>query len=172
MNNLHLSGDHSKKSLNELEREMDILEIEREMKILHADIKEFEAEFSSSLSSEMISKEGRVAHHLLIKISNTPIYKNSKSPIFSEVASSEKLIPPKLAEMFLMLVTRKKSREAIIGDLEQKYARNCADFGVGRARRLYWVETIWTVGPLLLQSAKRLGLYTLALAGLKKWIGL
>ena len=80
--------------------------------------------------------------------------------------------PPPFAERCMMLFASRSTREAVIGDMEQQFQANCQRFGIKRARRLYWAETIHSLGPLIWTAIKRVGIAGLALAGLKKWIGL
>jgi hypothetical protein len=85
---------------------------------------------------------------------------------------TETVLPPKGAEALLMVVARSSLREALVGDMEQRFFENCVKFGLTRANRLYWVETLHSVSPLIWQAAKRLGIAAAAIAGFKKWIGL
>ena len=80
--------------------------------------------------------------------------------------------PPAFAEWLIMIISKPELREGRVGDQEERFDENRKRFGLKRARRLYWTYVFETTGPLILPALKRLGLYTLALAGLKKWIGL
>ena len=71
-----------------------------------------------------------------------------------------------------MLVTKKESREEIIGSYEEIYRNNCMKFGVKRANLLYWVELRDSAMPFLLRAIERLGIAAAAIAGFRKWTGL
>ena len=86
--------------------------------------------------------------------------------------AKDKNYPPIYAEKIIMLIANNIYRDGLIGDMEEKYINNVIKFGTRRARCIYWVETLWTIGPLVERALNRSGLYTFALAGLKKWIGL
>ena len=71
-----------------------------------------------------------------------------------------------------MMLAKSEVRVALIGDLEQQFKAQIVKFGLRRARWLYRSDMLRSIGPLLWQATKRLGIAALAVAGLKKWIGL
>lgn len=80
--------------------------------------------------------------------------------------------PPSFSEVVIMMLAKSEVRLALIGDLEQQFKAQIVKFGLRRARWLYRSDMLRSIGPLLWQATKRLGIAALAVAGLKKWIGL
>ena len=91
--------------------------------------------------------------------------------LFSEKSTALK-VPPAAAEILVTLFSRRVDREILLGDLEQDFLRHQKNLGAKRARRIYWIDTVHILGGLLWPAAKRWGIAALAVAGLKKWIGL
>ena len=79
--------------------------------------------------------------------------------------------PPAFAEVLLSLVTKKELREAVLGDCGERAARNAAKFGRKRAIRLYWAEVIRSVAPLAWAAIKRLGIATLLVDAIRRFLG-
>lgn len=81
--------------------------------------------------------------------------------------------PPAIAETVIMMLAKDaKSCAANIGDMEEQFHIDAARYGVRRARRMYWAQTLRSIEPLAWQAVKRLGVAAAALAGAKKWLGL
>ena len=114
----------------------------------------------------------RILFRLLHSSSLNTTKPDSKIHKANDLSVSFSEDPPTVAEWLMMIISKPEAREGRIGDLEQQFQANVKRFGLKRAKRLYWAEVIRAVGPLIFQAIKRLGLYTLALAGFKKWIGL
>ena len=60
--------------------------------------------------------------------------------------------PPKWAEFFLTALACSRHAEAAIGDLNERFAGECEQFGAKRAARLYWARTARSIVPLLLRA--------------------
>lgn len=65
--------------------------------------------------------------------------------------------PPYLAEFLLAWFAPKKSVQNQLGDLQEVFEKNCAKLGVARARRMYWLQVLRSIGPNLWRKIKRLG---------------
>jgi hypothetical protein len=63
--------------------------------------------------------------------------------------------PPTVAEFLLSLLLNKKSGEAAIGDLNERFEEDCRRFGAARARRIYWGRTMRSVWPLVVRLVAR-----------------
>jgi len=63
--------------------------------------------------------------------------------------------PPKLAEFLLTLCARKEHQKAALGDLNEKFERNCVQGGRARAIRLYWAEAVQSLLPLFVRAVGR-----------------
>jgi hypothetical protein len=57
--------------------------------------------------------------------------------------------PPASAEFLLELFLRSKRGKALIGDMRERFGRDCEELGRKRAVRRYWADTVGTVGPML-----------------------
>ncbi|MFO1183236.1 MAG: permease prefix domain 2-containing transporter [Bauldia sp.] len=64
-------------------------------------------------------------------------------------------LPPAAAQFLLYLLSRGKSRDALIGDANERFVRDVATYGRRRAHVLYWSETLRSIGPLVGSVAKR-----------------
>lgn len=62
--------------------------------------------------------------------------------------------PPKLAEVLLILFPGSKG-DAIVGDLNERYAREYVEYGPERACRRYWAEAARSFTPLLWRTLCR-----------------
>jgi hypothetical protein len=56
--------------------------------------------------------------------------------------------PPAVPEFLLRLLATSKHREAVLGDLNERFALNCAKRGFSRARMLYWAEAAQSLLPM------------------------
>jgi hypothetical protein len=65
--------------------------------------------------------------------------------------------PPSWAEYAVNLFAPAKRREALVGDLEERFAKDCERLGEKRARRKYCIRAIRELGPVLLQWLKKIG---------------
>ena len=66
--------------------------------------------------------------------------------------------PPRFAEMLVQLFAPKRAVQHLLGDLQEIFAKNCAEFGSVRATRLYWAQVLRALGPSIWRRIKRLGL--------------
>lgn len=80
--------------------------------------------------------------------------------------------PPWFAEWCMMVVIPFGRECEILGSLEEEFHKNGKKIGNKRAKLLYFVQASKIVYHQTKPAMKRLGLTALALAGLKKWIGL
>jgi hypothetical protein len=82
------------------------------------------------------------------------------------------LEPPGLAEILLCIfarTTRTKDIDALAGDFEERFARDCAS-GMSRRRavRRYWGHVVRSIGPQMCQALRRLGWLGLIAAFLRR----
>jgi hypothetical protein len=56
--------------------------------------------------------------------------------------------PPAVAEFLLRLCATSKHRESALGDMNERFARDCVNRGFNRARLLYWAEALRSLFPL------------------------
>ena len=85
---------------------------------------------------------------------------------------SDEISTPTWAEFIMMLFAKKTARNDIIGDMHQTFTHDISQFGLKRARRLYWAQTLHTISPLIWQRLSKAAITAFALEGFKKWIGL
>jgi hypothetical protein len=76
--------------------------------------------------------------------------------------------PAALAELLLGFLPKRK-RDVVIGDLYEEFVKDRAKYGLKRARRRYWIETLNSVGPLSFRAAVRL-VKRMVAAGVFVWI--
>ena len=57
--------------------------------------------------------------------------------------------PPALAEFLVGALLPNAKSDAAIGDLNERFERDCQEYGAARARRLYWSRTLRSLWPLL-----------------------
>ncbi len=77
--------------------------------------------------------------------------------------------PPGLAEFLLSVFARAKDIDALMDQLEVRFGRDCAS-GMSRSRavRRYWSRVIRSIGPQILQAARRLGWLGLIMAAFRR----
>jgi hypothetical protein len=76
--------------------------------------------------------------------------------IFNDSASAG-YRPPATAEWVLTFLAPPRRVEALLGDLEESFHRDCAARGIRRAAWLYWARSLRSIAPLLWMAAKRAG---------------
>jgi hypothetical protein len=83
------------------------------------------------------------------------------------------LEPPGLAESLLIIFARRTTRtkdiDALAGDFEERFKRDCAGMSRRRAVRRYWAHVVYTIGPQMCQALRRLGWLGLIAAFLRRW---
>jgi hypothetical protein len=57
--------------------------------------------------------------------------------------------PPKFAEFLLTLLATTQRADAMIGDLNERFTRECREFSRASAVRLYWARTLHSLPPLV-----------------------
>jgi hypothetical protein len=60
--------------------------------------------------------------------------------------------PPTLAEFLLIAFATKRKAEYVAGDLNERFARECQEFGRPRAASRYWANTLRSLWPLLVRA--------------------
>jgi hypothetical protein len=67
--------------------------------------------------------------------------------------------PPILAEFLVGLCAKRRYRNGLLQNLEEKFESNLANGAtIRRARRNYWAAALNSIGPQLLAAAKRVGI--------------
>jgi len=66
------------------------------------------------------------------------------------------LDPPSIAEFLVAAIIPKNRRDAILGDLDERFARDRSEFGGSRARLRYWGYVISSLLPLLWSRTKKI----------------
>jgi hypothetical protein len=69
------------------------------------------------------------------------------------------------------LVVTRRQRDAILGDLEERFHEDVRSCGVDRAISRYRAEAFSTVFHLVWPKLKRLGLFALLVSALRRLIG-
>lgn len=59
-----------------------------------------------------------------------------------------------------------RSAEAIVGDINEHFTRECRELGRDRAVRLYWARTLRSLGPLLWRAIGKV-----VVAAVKRFFG-
>jgi hypothetical protein len=72
-----------------------------------------------------------------------------QTPHATRPAMSEKLDPPRIAEFLLTALATTRAAEAMIGDLNERFADEIQRLGRQRAVRLYRARTLRSLWPLL-----------------------
>lgn len=80
---------------------------------------------------------------------------NEDSPITNAMA----LQPPGFAQWLIALTVKPKRADAILGDLSERFERDCRSQGLSRAKWLYRARVLNSIGPLLCAAAKRFSIF-------------
>lgn len=76
--------------------------------------------------------------------------------------------PPWLAEFLLGAFARTRDIEALMGDFEEHFTRDCARMSQRRANVRYWSLVVRSIGPQFWQFIRRVGLLGLIAAVLRR----
>jgi hypothetical protein len=109
-----------------------------------------------------------VEEHRLVKLYSHELDKHFKKMGEEHDSSVEPMEPPWFAELIFRFLAKPKSRDALLGDLEEQFSRNVKRFGYQRACRFYWTDALSSVLPLIVQQLKRIGVWGLLAACLKR----
>jgi hypothetical protein len=63
--------------------------------------------------------------------------------------------PPPVAEFLLGMCLPSRRVEHVVGDMNERFVRDCERYGVRRAKRLYWSQVLRSVGPLVIRAIGR-----------------
>ena len=84
-------------------------------------------------------------------------------------SDSERREPPLLAKSLLCIFARTKDIDALMGDFEEQFARDCkSGMSDRRAAARYWAQVLRSIGPQMWQAIKRVGLLGLIAAALRR----
>jgi hypothetical protein len=118
---------------------------------------------------EQIEKAQRVIRDseiLRIQMDIARAHKSRISAVSGSVATNYD--PPAIAEFSLTILATTRSADAMIGDLNERFARECREFGRDRAVRLYWARTLRSLGPLLWRAIGKVVRWGVVLAVLRR----
>lgn len=93
---------------------------------------------SSSLAAEAVV----MPHHATLTA------KVSITEVSADTVAHDASNPPAVAEFLLRVCATSKHQEAALGDMNERFAQDCADRGMRRARLLYWAGTLRSLFPL------------------------
>ena len=68
---------------------------------------------------------------------------------------TKQVAPPKVAEFLLTALATTPRANAMNGDLNEHFTRDCEKLGRRRAVRLYWARTLRSLWPLLVRAIGR-----------------
>jgi hypothetical protein len=77
--------------------------------------------------------------------------------------------PPKLAEFLLIAFATSRQADHMIGDRNEKFDRECEEFGRDRAVRRYWADTLRSLRPLLVRAIGRALKWGVVVAAVKRF---
>lgn len=86
--------------------------------------------------------------------------------------TAEHALPPRAGEALLLLFCRHDLADAIAGDLEEKFDKDCISAGRRRAVFRYWIRVIRSAGPLIFARLRNWGLFAAAVVYGRRKIGL
>lgn len=78
-------------------------------------------------------------------------------------------LPPAWAESVLTFLTGSRRAEAAIGDMNERFTRECTEVGLSRARLRYSVRTMRSVWPLLKRMFVQLGVWAAVISAVKRY---
>jgi hypothetical protein len=78
--------------------------------------------------------------------------------------------PPAFAEWLIPLLVKGKRSDAILGDLQERFVRDCRELDEQRARRLYVARVVSSSGPLLWSAVKKAGIFAAVAAVARKYL--
>ena len=96
---------------------------------------------------------------------------NYESIISDARSASGSPLPPALSELTIRVVATGRTRDALLGDLEEKFVNDCRTVGVNRARWRYRAEVLQTALPVLRRTLGRIGGATLIGDLIHWWLG-
>ena len=70
--------------------------------------------------------------------------------------ASEQADPPAFAEFLLESFLTSKRGQALVGDMRERFGRECIELGRKRAERRYWAQTVRSLWPLLRRAIARM----------------
>jgi hypothetical protein len=85
-----------------------------------------------------------------------------------KISGNERREAPWLAESLLRIFARTKDIEALIGDFEEYFRRDCASGSERRAVVRYWARVLRSLWPQIWQWINRVGWAALIAAVLKR----
>jgi hypothetical protein len=85
-------------------------------------------------------------------------------------APSGRPLPPKCAGLFLTIFAKSPAAaESAIGDMHERFARDCAKYGVRHARLYCWADTLHSLGPLIGRALGRAIKWAAILSAVKRY---
>jgi hypothetical protein len=106
---------------------------------------EAQAPDNASVIEAQVIDKSRAPEEALSESNEIPVICEARTG----ATAQERRHPPKLAEFLLTLFATTRDAEGAIGDLNERFAKECKKFGPDRAVSLYWARTLRSLGPLL-----------------------
>jgi hypothetical protein len=98
------------------------------------------------------------------------------SEILSHTAATEvtnsRPLPPAIAQTLIALFAQERFADAQLGDMQEIFETNVKRHGLQRAKRLYWLEVLRSVGPIFFHWLKRIGFIAVLVDYGRKKMGL
>jgi hypothetical protein len=78
--------------------------------------------------------------------------------------------PPRYAELMLIACAKSPAdAEGLIGDLYERFRRDCAKRGLARAKLIYWAYTVQSLWPLLKRAMARAATWAAIISAIKRF---
>ncbi len=139
INALRARVDHALASRDRSEVET----FREELKLLRSRLETHESEFTARwIIDEELNSVGDLVYQ----------FRATNASVSGRTALNElkKLVaPPALATFILATLSKPSLRHGMVGDAEEDFHKNLDEHGRYWAAYLYWVDTIWSVSPLL-----------------------
>jgi hypothetical protein len=99
-----------------------------------------------------IPHHGTREYKIRVGISLLKLWRTNWRPEFEETrpaVAPRKSEPPIIAESLLIMFAPARRADHVIGDLEERFTRECEELGRRRAVCRYWARTLHSLWPLL-----------------------
>jgi predicted DNA-binding protein (UPF0251 family) len=123
-----------------------------------------------TVKSRVRRARSRVTRLLAIERADLFASDQHRTPIHSTRLAAFGPEPPALAEFLVAMFVSAEHRDALLGDMEEKFNAELArGWSQPRARRVYWAEALRTIGPLAWRKVRGLGWIALLFGAMKKY---
>lgn len=77
--------------------------------------------------------------------------------------------PPQFAEFLVIALSSSRHGDAAIGCLNERFTRECEEYGVKRARLRYWAKAAKSIAPLLVRAVGKALKWGVVVAAVKRF---